>query len=255
MVIQRPAPFAERIAASARPLIGTWAKIPSLETVEILGLAGFDYVVIDMEHAPLDLRDAYGATVVAQASGMSVLVRVPDTSGSHVQRLLDAGVDGLLVPHVRSAADAALQVSRMTFPPEGIRGMGATGRAGAWGGTPGPDYVAAGASVFRGVQLEDWEALQDAEAIVSTPGLGGAFIGMGDLGLGRGFRAPDPELAERVAATLRLALARGLPVGTAVASPEQFRAAAEAGYGFVMVSNDTGMLRAEAARIVRESIG
>ncbi|HWL02809.1 MAG TPA: aldolase/citrate lyase family protein [Microbacteriaceae bacterium] len=255
MAIQRPAPFAERIAGSARPLIGTWVKIPSLETVEILGNAGFDYVVIDLEHAPLGLQDAYAATVVAQASGMSVLVRVPDTSGSHVQRLLDAGVDGLLVPHVRSAAEAALQVARMTFPPDGVRGMGTTGRAGAWGGTSGADYVAAGRHVFRGVQLEDWEALEDAEGIVSTPGLGGAFIGMGDLGLGRGLRSPDPELDALVARTMGLALARGVPVGTAVGTPEQFGRAAEAGYAFVMVSNDTGMLRAEATRIVRESIG
>ena len=255
MAIQRPAPFAQRLANSARPLIGTWVKIPSLETVEILGIAGFDYVVIDMEHAPLGFQDAYAATVVAQAAGMSVLVRVPDTSGNHVQRLLDAGVDGLLVPHVRSASEAALQVSRMPFPPDGVRGMGATGRAGAWGATPGPEYVAAGADVFRGVQLEDWAALEDAEGIVATPGLGGAFIGMGDLGLGRGFRSPDPELEELVAATVRFALALGVPVGTAVGTPEQFGRAAEAGYSFVMVGNDTGMLRTEATRIVRESIG
>jgi len=253
--MQRPKPFAERIRGSSRPLIGTWAKIPSLETVEILGNAGFDFVVIDQEHAPLDFQTAYGMTVVAQACGMTVLVRVPDTSGSHVQRLLDAGVDGLLVPHVRSAAEAALQVARMTFPPDGTRGMGLTGRTGAWGGLTAAEYAATGDAVFRGVQLEDWEALEDGEAIVATPGLGGAFIGMGDLRLGRGLRGPDPELDALVARVVGLARERGVPTGTAVGGPEEFRAAAAAGHRFIMVSNDGGMLRAEATRIVKESIG
>jgi len=251
----RPSPFGERIRESPRPLIGTWAKLPSLEAVEILGLAGFDFVVIDQEHAPLDLQTAYGMTVVAQACGMTTLVRVPDTSGSHVQRLLDAGVDGLLVPHVRSAAEAAAQVSRMTFPPDGVRGMGLTGRAGAWGGISPADYVAAGEGVFRAVQLEDWEALEDGEAIMATPGLGGAFIGMGDLRLGRGLRGEDAELDALVAGVVAAASVRGVPVGTAVGSAEEYRRAASAGYAFVMVGNDGGMLRAAATRIVQESIG
>jgi len=253
--MQRPRPFGERIRESGRPLIGTWAKIPSLESVEILGNAGFDFVVIDQEHAPLDFQTAYGMAVVAQACGMSVLVRVPDTSGSHVQRLLDAGVDGLLVPHVRSAAEAALQISRMTFPTAGgTRGMGLTGRTGAWGGLTSAEYVATGETVFRGVQLEDWEALEDGEGIVSTPGLGGAFIGMGDLRLGRGLRGPDPELDALVAKVVGLARERGVPAGTAIGTPEEFRQAAAAGFSFVMVSNDGGILRAAATRLVRESI-
>jgi len=253
--MHRPQPFGQRIREATRPLIGTWAKFPSLETIEILGDAGFDFVVIDQEHAPLDLQTVYGMAVVAQACGLTTLVRVPDTSGSHIQRLLDAGIDGLLVPHVRSADDAALQVSRMTFPPAGVRGMGLTGRTGAWGGSSPAAYVATGDEVFRAVQLEDWEALEDGEAIVGTPGLSGAFIGMGDLRLGRGLRGPDSELDALVARVVGFARDRGVPAGTAVGSPEEFRQAAAAGYSFVMVSNDGGMLRTQATRIVRESIG
>lgn len=254
--MRRPEPFGARIQASDRPLIGTWAKIPSLETIEILGNAGFDYIVIDQEHAPLDFQTTYGMTVVAQACGMSVLVRVPDTSGSHVQRLLDAGVDGLLVPHVRSAEEAALQVSRMTFPPSGgVRGMGATGRAGAWGAAGATTYVAGGEDVFRAMQLEDWEALEDAERIVATPGLSGVFIGMGDLRLGRGLRTPDPELDALVAKVVGLAHDHGLPTGTAIGTPEEFRRAAASGHSFIMVGNDGGILQSAAMRLVRESLG
>src|SRR3546814_13360886 len=71
------------------PLIGTWLKLPSLEVVEILCDAGFDFVVIDQEHAPLDFSNAFAAIALAQARGVTALVRVPDRRGSHYQRLLD----------------------------------------------------------------------------------------------------------------------------------------------------------------------
>src|SRR5690606_15671229 len=95
-------PFPIRLRAASHVLVGTWVKIPALETVEILADAGFDFIVLDTEHAPLTFEAVYGATVVAQGAGMSVLVRVPDRSGSHLQRLLDIGVDGILVPRVRT---------------------------------------------------------------------------------------------------------------------------------------------------------
>jgi len=78
----------------------------AMEVVELVGRAGFDYVVVDLEHSPLDLETAYRLIFAAQACGMAALVRVPDRSGSHVQRVLDAGADGILVPQVSSVAEA-----------------------------------------------------------------------------------------------------------------------------------------------------
>lgn len=252
--MSRPEPFRARIRGASRPLIGTWLKLPSLEAVEILGDAGFDFLVIDQEHAPLDLQTAYAAIVVAQGSGMSAFVRVPDRSGSHYQRLLDSGADGILVPHVAGSTGTAEAVHAMTFPPHGDRGMGLTSRAGRWGRRTRAEYVATGDELFRAVQLEDIASLDDAEAIVGTPGLDGVFIGMGDLQLSTGLAADDLELRLRVDRVLDLARAADIPVGTAVQSPADFRAAAERGYAYVMVGNDTGMLANEASRLVRESI-
>lgn len=247
-------PFVQRLRDADRCLVGTWVKIPSLETVEILALAGFDFVVIDQEHAPLDFSTVYAAAVLAQAHGMSALVRVPNGDGSHYQRLLDSGVDGILVPHVSSAGEAAEAVSGMTFPPEGERGMGLTSRAGHWGRLTPAEYVARGDQVFRGVQLEDVASLDDAAGILSTPGLSGAFVGMGDLRLSTGLSADDPGLRRRVDRVLEEARTAGIPVGTAVQTPGDFHAAAARGFRYVMVSNDTGMLAAESARLVRESL-
>lgn len=253
--MSRPEPFGERIRGAGRALIGTWLKLPSLEAVEILGDAGFDFLVIDQEHAPLDLQTAYAAIVVAQGAGMSALVRVPDRSGSHLQRLLDSGADGILVPHVAASAGTAEAVTAMTFPPHGERGMGLTSRAGRWGRSSRAEYVGSGDGVFRAVQLEDLESLDDIEAIAATPGLSGVFVGMGDLQLSTGLSGEAPELRGRVDRVLEVARAAGLPAGTAVQTPADFRAAVERGYGYVMVGNDTGMLANESGRLVRESLG
>ena len=112
---------------------GTWVKLPTIETVELLGHAGFDFIVVDMEHAPLTLESAYRAIVMAQAMGMGALVRVPDRSDSHLQRLLDSGADGILVPRVTDAATCRASVDAMRFSPAGVRGLGSTSRAGRWG--------------------------------------------------------------------------------------------------------------------------
>jgi len=112
---------------------GTWVKLPSMEVVELLGRAGFDFIVVDMEHNPLDLETAYRLIFTAQACGMAALVRVPDRSGSHTQRVLHAGADRILVPQISSVEQAATGLRQMTFSPSGLRGMEGTSRAGGWG--------------------------------------------------------------------------------------------------------------------------
>lgn len=245
--------FARRLASADRCLVGTWVKIPALEPVEILADAGFDFVVIDQEHAPLTFEFAYQATVVAQGAGMSVLVRVPDRSGSHLQRLLDTGVDGILVPRVTSVAEASAAVRQMMFSPGGDRGIGITSRAGRWGGLPRAEYLRFGdEEVMRAVQLEERAAIEAVDDILAVPGLNGVFLGMGDLQLSSGLPESDPSLQKLVDTLLAAAHARGVPAGTAVQTAAQAAAAADRGYRYVMVSNDTSVLRGAAAAVVAD---
>src|SRR6187399_3216569 len=133
--------FINRVRSAKRGLLGTWLKIPSFETVELLAHAGFDFVVIDMEHAPVALDRAYELIFAVQRMGMAALVRLPDQLGTPIQPLLDAGADGLLVPRVTST-DVAAQISaRMVFAPAGERGLGFTSRAGRWSLMALPDYL------------------------------------------------------------------------------------------------------------------
>jgi 2-keto-3-deoxy-L-rhamnonate aldolase RhmA len=251
--LELPTPgFAQTLREADRTLVGTWVKIPSLETVEILAIAGFDFVVVDLEHAPLDLQSAYAATVVAQSHGMSVLARVSDRSGSQLQRLLDIGVDGILVPRVTTAGEAASAAAGMAFSPGGERGNGSTSRAGRWGAVDRDTYLARGQDVLRAVQLEDVSALDAVGDILATPHLNGVFLGMGDLQLSSGLPEQDARLQSLVDGLLHEAGLRSIPVGTAVQTAEQVEAAARRGFAFVMASNDTGLLRSAATDLVSD---
>lgn len=241
--------FARHLQGSTSCQWGTWVKIPALETVEMLASAGFDFIVIDQEHSPIGLESAYRATVLAQGLGLQVLVRVPDRSGSHVQRLLDLGVDGILIPRVASAEVAREVVEQMVFSPAGQRGMGITARAGAWGGTSREDYLRAGDDVLRAVQLEEVAALEEVEAILDVPGLNGVFLGAGDLSLSSGLSASDPGIDRLISRMLTAAADAGIPSGTAVGTVDQARDAADRGFAFVMVSNDASLFRQAAVRL------
>ncbi len=246
--------FPEKLRTSDRCVLGTWVKIPALETVELLAVAGFDFIVIDHEHAPMTLESAYRATVVAQSLGMHVLVRTPDRSGNYTQRLLDMGVDGLLIPQVSCGAEARRVVSEMVHAPRGHRGMGITSRAGMWGGLSHAEYIRRGTEeTMRGVQIESLDALGDIEAILDTPDLNAAFLGSGDLSMSTGLSRADPAFQAYIDTFLAATSKRGVPAGTAVGNGAAAVAAAEQGFIFVMVSNDAQMFGQVARSVLAAS--
>lgn len=247
-------PFVSTFPARERGMLGTWVKIPSLETVELLGHAGFDFVVIDLEHAPHSMELAYRLIFAAQACGMAALVRLSDHSGAQIQRLLDSGADGLLVPRVDSLELAAHLCQQMVFSPAGTRGLGATSRAGRWGLAPLKDYIARGdRECLRMVQLEDWRSLEAAGDYLSLEHVGGIFVGLGDLFLSSGKPASDPDVKALVRHALGAAQATGKLSGIAASTPDEAREYLDLGYSLVMVSNDTTLFGRAAAEAVAQT--
>jgi len=242
-----------RVKSSGRGLLGTWVKIPSLETMQMLGHAGFDFVVIDMEHAPHTLERAVQLIFAAQAMGMAALVRLPDQSGTTIQPLLDGGADGLLVPRITDLETADAITRRMVFAPRGERGLGATSRAGRWGLGPLPDYLARGDDGLRMIQLEDWQSLVNAAAFATLEHVNGIFIGHGDLFLSSGKPASDPSVRELTARLLAATRVAGILSGVAVGTPEEAREHLAMGFSLVMVSNDTTMFGRAVAEAVKAS--
>ncbi len=248
-----PSGFVQRLRTSERCLFGTWVKLASHETLEMLAHAGFDYVVFDAEHAPLTLEALYRLIAHAQALGLAALVRVPDQASNDFQRLLDCGADGLLVPRVRNVDDARRAVARMVFSPQGERGLGITSRAGRWGTVPLEDYVKRGNDhVLRCLQLEDRQVLEDPGAVLEVEGVNAAFIGMGDLSMTSGLPATDPALQSLVDRLLVACRERGLPCGAAAGDAAAAIRAAQRGFAFVMVSNDASLFARAASGVMQQ---
>lgn len=224
--------------------VGTWLKIASGEPVEIMAYAGFDFVVIDLEHAPLDLQTAYRLINSAAALGMTPLVRVPDKTPSTIQKILDAGAMGILVPHVDTVEQALAVGQACRFPPHGTRGAGGTSRAGAWGLRPNKEYLATGNDVLCVPQLESVEAIKAAPEILALDTVDAVFVGAADLSLSMG----SPDVTDLIASAIDAAHAVGKRCGLAFGGmPERAARAVRDGCDFVLLSNDTTML-AEAAR-------
>src|SRR5690606_2915662 len=106
-----------------------------------LALAGFDFIVIDLEHSAMSVESAYRHIGTALLAGVSPIVRIPSLDAGLMQRLLDAGAEGIMVPHIDTQGQAEEAARAVRFPPRGTRGVGSTSRAGAWGAVAREDYL------------------------------------------------------------------------------------------------------------------
>lgn len=219
--------------------IGTWLKIPSLVTLEVVSQSEFDFVIVDLEHSPISLEWVHTACAVAQANGTAVLVRMPDAGGRGIQRVLDLGVDGVVIPQLHDAAETASVIASAMFPPHGRRGMGMTSRAGRWGTQSRDDYLDRGQrNTVRCIQFETAESFDNLEEILDVPGVNAVLLGPADLAVALGVQPGDRVLAEFAARLIDMANDRSVPCGSAVASPTQAGEAILAGFDFVVVGND-----------------
>lgn len=242
------------------PPIGTFMKIPSVETVEIMKLAGFDFIVLDAEHALLSLSDLNHMILAARALGIAPIVRVPDHGYGDVQRILDAGAAGLFFPHVADRAECEQVVRQASHPPYGTRGAGGGMRAGNWGMAGRAGALGAGASyvkdgvdkVMRIPMIEERIAVDNADEILAVQGVDGVFIGPGDLSMTMGMKPGDAEVQNAIEEVLKKAKAAQVPVGTVASDAGGARRLIEKGYDFILVSNDTGMLAKTAMSLIDE---
>jgi 2-keto-3-deoxy-L-rhamnonate aldolase RhmA len=227
-------------AREDRRALGTWLKIAHNDVADLLALAGFDFVVVDMEHAPIGIGDAHRLIGAALGAGLPPLVRVPELDESVVARVLDSGAHGVLVPHVRTAEDAERIVRAARLPPRGTRGFGPTVRSGGWGADPDSYRRSAARSVVI-PQIECADGVRNVGAIADVEGIDHLFVGTADLAESTGLAPTDPAFGELLAAVSDAAAAHGVPLGTAVgatgAPPPRL-----GDCRFFAVSNDAGLL-------------
>jgi staphyloferrin B biosynthesis citrate synthase len=247
-----PSSFRKRFAEREQ-LTGTFIKTPTSHAIEIVGALGFDFVVIDEEHAPFDPQATDVALLAARASGTAGIVRVPSASPADILRVLDCGATGILVPHVSSTAKAR-EIAAACRYKKGKRGYSGSSRAGGYGGTKVWDHVARSDETTTVIaMIEDPEALEDIDAILTVEGIDGAFIGRGDLTVALGAPANDAPAVKAAVDTVMAAAKRvGKPVCVMVASAAEAKGFKDMGASAFIVSSDQGFLRKIAAQTLAE---
>lgn len=226
-----------------RPLVGIWSMLNSTTAVEAVGGAGFDWMLLDGEHSPLELADAIDHLRALAACGTAPIVRLPDNDPILFKRFLDAGVTTVMLPQVQSAAEARAAVQAMHYPPLGARGVALMHRASRYGRTP--DYLrTASDSLCLVVQLETPAALDRLEEIAAVEGVDALFFGPGDLSATLGLLGqPDhPKVQETIAGAFERAQVLGKPCGVLAPNPAAARRYIEMGFAFVSVASDLALL-------------
>lgn len=247
-----PNPFTHAIAAGEKQ-IGYWVSMASNISAEIVAGSGFDWVIVDMEHAPNDYHSVLSQLQAFEASNTTALVRPEWNDPVAVKRVLDLGAKGLLFPMVQSVEEAKKAVAATRYPPHGNRGVAGAMRATGYGRiTDYAERVEEEITVL--IQLETRAAIAEAEAIAAVDGVSGIFFGPADIAADMGMigkpMAPEVwDLIRPVAAKLR---DMGMPVGTLVTDPDMVADLLNEGFSFVACGLDTLTLaRASDALLAR----
>ncbi|MBX3621537.1 MAG: 2-dehydro-3-deoxyglucarate aldolase [Rhizobacter sp.] len=238
-------------SSGGQPPVGTWVMSASPLVAEAVGCAGFDWCVIDMEHAPLDVMGVAHLLQAVASTKMLPVVRVPWNDAVVAKRVLDAGAATLMFPMVQTAGEAERAVAATRYPPEGVRSVSGMSRGSRFGTTP-HHLKTAGRHIGVIVQLETPDALAQLEAIARVEGVDALFVGPANLSAAMGHLGEPhhPAVMACMGRAAQRCKSLGMPVGTMGDTPElvaQYRAA---GFDFVAIASDLGlMMRAARAAI------
>lgn len=181
--------FRERLRAGA-PLLGTWVKTPHPHVVEVLSLTMLDCLVLDAEHAPFDRTALDLCILAARAGGKTVLVRPPSAGHADILNALDCGADGVILPHIRSAQEAADAVKACHYV-SGGRGYAGSSRAAGFTTKGMARHRADAQNITVIAQIEDVEGVDAIDAIAAVEGIDALFIGRADLTISYAAATPD----------------------------------------------------------------
>jgi 2-keto-3-deoxy-L-rhamnonate aldolase RhmA len=244
-----PTPSLRSRLLAGESTLGTFLGLGSPSVTELLGHVGFDWLVLETEHSAVDIAQVEHMLMALNGSASVPLVRVPPADPVFIQRALDVGAAGVVVPLIRSV-DAARDVVRRTrFPPEGTRSFGPL-RASRYSLDYASYLERANDEVIVALIIETREALESIEEIAAIPGVDVLFLGLYDLSLSLGLdprSLPLPEIDAAVERVLAAGAAHGVAVGQGAGSRAELAALRDRGFGFVSYGSDYFMLL-DAAR-------
>jgi 4-hydroxy-2-oxoheptanedioate aldolase len=243
---------------AGQPQIGCWVGFASPDVAEALAGCGFDWLLLDGEHAPNDPRSVLQQLrAVAPYTTTHSVVRAVEANVALVKQYLDVGAQTLLIPMVDTAEQAALMVKAMRYAPDGIRGMGAAlARASRWNQVD--DYLnQANGQMCLLVQAETVEAVKNLKVIAETDGVDGVFFGPADLSASMGYRGQPghPEVQKVILDGIATVRAAGKAAGILATDPVLAQQYQDAGALFVAVGLDTSLLVKAATDLARRFTG
>jgi 2-dehydro-3-deoxyglucarate aldolase len=239
-----PNAFKRRLLAG-ETLIGCWCSLANPITTELLGIAGFDWLLLDGEHSPNDLNSFILQLMALKDSPSAPVVRPQSNDTVQIKRLLDAGFYNFLIPFVENAEEAASAVAATRYAPEGVRGVSVSMRGNRFGTIPDYHQVS-NRHITVALQIESRTAVANIEAICAVDGVDCVFIGPSDLAAGYGYlgNANHPEVQEAMQQVFAAAKAAGVPVGILAPVEADARRYIEMGATMVAVGSDQGLFRA-----------
>ncbi|MBF4652043.1 4-hydroxy-2-oxoheptanedioate aldolase [Serratia marcescens] len=244
----------KRALQEKRPQIGLWLGLCSSYSAELLAGAGFDWLLIDGEHAPNNVQTVLGQLQAVAPYPSQPVVRPPWNDAVIIKQLLDVGAQTLLIPMIQNAEQARDAVRATRYPPHGVRGVGsALARASRWNRVPG--YLQqADEQMCVLVQIETREAVKNLDAILQVDGVDGVFIGPADLSADMGFAGnpQHPEVQRTIDDAIARIRAAGKAPGILMANKALAQRYLEAGALFVAVGVDTTLLARVAEALADE---
>jgi 4-hydroxy-2-oxoheptanedioate aldolase len=239
-----------RRLAAGEPSVGTWLSLPSPEAAEYVGTLDFDWLVIDAEHNPIDIRTLAQMFGAIARGGTAPMVRIPWNSAENFKRVLDAGAWGIVVPMVNSREEAERAVEAMRYPPVGARSVGG-GRHYLSFDTNASDYYAnANDELLLVLQIEHIQGVENADDILSVPGVDACFIGPNDmaasmgLGLGVPLESDNPRLVEAIQHVREACVRNGVAPGVHCSGAEGVNQRIGEGFQFLALASELRYLLA-----------
>ncbi len=240
---------------AGQPSFGTWLTLPDVTATQLMTRMGFDWLTVEMEHAPVTLKDAAASFAVISNAGVVPLVRVPINSVENIKTVLDNGAWGIVVPMVNSRAEAEAVVNAARYAPLGNRSIGGQLHAANFETDPGTYYAKANEEILVVVMMEHVDAIESADEILSVPGIDVVFIGPNDLlnsmGQPPAFDSEHKAFVDAMQHVLKTARKYGVATGMHALDAEGARKRIAAGFQFVAIASEAGFMLSKAQEVVR----
>ena len=234
----------KRALAAGTPAIGVWCSLATPLTTEVVAGSGADWLLIDGEHSPNDLRSIVAQLQAAGAyASCEPAVRLPSDDPNLIKQMMDGGARSLMVPNVRTADQARTIVAAMTYAPNGFRGFSVGHRANAFGRIRNY-HATAREQQLLAVQIECETGVANAAEIAAVPGVDALFVGPGDLSTNMGAMGNPsaPQVQASIVQVLKAARSQGKAAGILAPQHEDAERYLKAGFTMVAVGSDLGLL-------------